>query len=61
MRNYRPISLLPFASMIIENIVLIQTKEHLNTNGLLYKYQSKFRANPFKQFSFERSGQRLPH
>ena len=44
-KNYRPISLLPVVSKIIEKTIQIQTQEHLDKNGLLYKYQSGFRAN----------------
>ena len=44
-KNYRPISLLPVASKIIEKTTQIQTQEHLDKNGLLYKYQSGFCTN----------------
>ena len=43
--NYRPISLLPAVSKIIEKTIQIQTQENLDKNDLLYKYQSGFRAN----------------
>ena len=45
LKNYRPISLLPVVSKIIEKTIQIQTQEYLDKNGLLYKYQSGFRAN----------------
>ena len=32
-------------SKIIEKTIQIQTQEYLDKNGLLYKYQSGFRAN----------------
>ena len=44
-KNHRPISLLPVVSKIIETTIQIQTQEYLDKNGLLYKYQSGFRAN----------------
>ena len=44
-KNYRSISLLPAVSKIIGKTIQIQTQEYLNKNGLLYKYQSGFRAN----------------
>ena len=44
-KNYRPISLLPLVSKIIEKTIHLQTQDYLNRNGLLYKYQSGFRAN----------------
>ena len=42
-QNYRPISLLPFLSKIIERIVHDQTEEFLSKNKLLYRLQSGFR------------------
>ena len=44
-KNYRPISLLPVLSKIIEKIIQIQIQEHIDKHGLLYKYQSGFCAN----------------
>ena len=41
--NYRPISLLPLISKIIERIIYNQTQEFLDQNKVLYKYQSGFR------------------
>ena len=43
--NYRPISLLPLISKIIEKVVHDQTNEFLSANKILYKYQSGFRTN----------------
>ena len=43
--NYRPISLLPLTSKIIENVVHNQENELLSDNKLLYNYQSGFRTN----------------
>ena len=37
-KNYRPISLLPVVSKIIQKTIQIQTQEYLDKNGLLYKY-----------------------
>ena len=44
-QNYRPISLLPVLSKIIERIVHDQTEEFLSKNKLLYRFQSDFRKN----------------
>ena len=44
-RNYRPISLLPLISKLIEKAIHIQTQEYLDKNGLIYKFQSGFRKN----------------
>ena len=44
-QNYRPISLLPLLSKIIEKIVHDQTKDFLSKNKLLYRFQSGFREN----------------
>ena len=42
-KNYRPISLLPQISKVIERIVHEQIQEYLDTNKILYRYQSGFR------------------
>lgn len=42
-KNYRPISLLPIVSKIFEKIVHDQTREYLDKNDILFKYQSGFR------------------
>ena len=44
-KNYRPISLLPLLSKLIEKAIHIQTQEYLDKHGLLYKFQSGFRKN----------------
>ena len=43
--NYRPISLLPLISKIIEKVVHDQENEFLSVNKILYNYQSGFRTN----------------
>ena len=43
--NYRPISLLPSISKIIEKVVAHQVIEYMNDNDLLYKHQYGFRKN----------------
>ena len=42
-KNYRPISLLPLISKIIEKIIHDQTKNFLDKNNVIYRYQSGFR------------------
>ena len=42
-KNFRPISLLPLISKIIERIIHDQTMNFLSDNNVLYKYQSGFR------------------
>ena len=44
-KNYRPISLLPIISKIIEKVVHEQTNSFLTQNDILYKFQSGFRRN----------------
>ena len=44
-QNYRPISLFPLLSKIIERIVHDQTEEFLSKNKLLYRFQSGFPKN----------------
>ena len=44
-KNYRPISLLPLISKMIEKPIHDQTQNYLQRNELLYSYQSGFRAN----------------
>ena len=42
-KSYRPISLLPLISKIIEKVIHDQTQEFLDANKILYKFQSGFR------------------
>ena len=44
-KNYRPISLLPQLSKIIEKIIHGQVQKYLDENRILYRYQSGFRAH----------------
>ena len=44
-KNYRPISLLPLISKIIERIIHSQTQSFLDENKILYTYQSGFRKH----------------
>ena len=44
-KNYRPISLLPIISKVIEKVIHDQVQEYLHRNKLLYVYQSGFRPN----------------
>ena len=41
-KNYRPVSLLPILSKIIERVVYNQLIEHLEKHDILYKHQSGF-------------------
>ena len=43
LRNYRPISLLPVPSKLLERVVSNQLTSHLESNQLLYRHQSGFR------------------
>ena len=43
--NYRPISLLPSISKIIERVIHDQTNTFLSDEDILYNYQSGFRGN----------------
>ena len=42
-KNYRPISLLPVISKIIENIIHDQTMDFVTKKNVLYKFQPGFR------------------
>ena len=44
-KNYRPISLLPLISKVIEKSIHDQTQDYLQRNKLFYSYQSGFGAN----------------
>ena len=44
-KNYRPISLLPLISKIIEKVVHDQTQAYLDENKILYRFQSGFRKD----------------
>ena len=43
--NYRPISLLPLISKIIEKLIHEQTRRFFSNNEILYNYQSGFWKN----------------
>jgi hypothetical protein len=45
LKNYRPVSNLPFISKILEKVVLSRLVEHLAVNGLEDLHQSAYRAN----------------
>ena len=45
LKNYRPVSNLPFVSKLLEKTVLRQLNDHLSTNDLLHPFQSAYRAN----------------
>ena len=44
-KNYRPVSLLPLVSKVIEKVIHNETDIFLNKNKILYKYQSGFRKS----------------
>ena len=43
LKNYRPVSNLPFLSKVIEKAVALQLNEHLNKNDLFEQHQSAYR------------------
>ena len=43
-QSYRPISLLPLVSKIIEKVTHDQTQRFLDKNDIIYRYQSGFRT-----------------
>ena len=45
LKNYRPVSNLPFLSKILEKVVLFQLKNHLNRNNLTESNQSAYREH----------------
>ncbi|KAK6175738.1 hypothetical protein SNE40_014131 [Patella caerulea] len=45
LKNYRPVSNLPFISKILEKVVKIQLVEHMQNHSLMYEYQSAYRNN----------------
>ena len=45
MKNYRPISLLPLISKILEKVIHDETQTYLSENDILYNFQSGFRKS----------------
>ena len=43
--NYRPVSILPVASNVLEKIVYNQLHNYLEQNSLIYDFQSGFRSS----------------
>ena len=43
LKNYRPVSNLPFLSKVLEKVVLQQLLDHLESNNLLEPFQSAYR------------------
>lgn len=41
--NFKPVSNLPFLAKILENCILLQLNQHIDTNNLLDSHQSGFR------------------
>ena len=59
--NYRPISLLPLISKVIEKVIHNQTSVFLNSSNSLYNYQSGFSKNHSTDFCrFFLNGKILP-
>jgi len=44
-KNYRPVSILPVLSKLLEKAVNQQLHEYLQSNNLLYNSQFRFRKN----------------
>ena len=44
LKNYRPVSNLPFIAKVLERIVLKQLQNHLNVNDLVETYQAAYRS-----------------
>ena len=44
LKNYRPVSNLPFLSKVLEKVVLDQLLNHLQSNNLVYPLQSAYRS-----------------
>ena len=44
LKNYRPISLLPFLSKTLEKLVAVQLNDYIEANSLLSQHQSAYRA-----------------
>ena len=42
--NYRPVSILPVASKILEKVVFLQLNRYITENNILYQFQSGFRG-----------------
>ena len=45
MRNYRPISVLPICSKILEKLMLTRLLDFLDKNSIIYKHQFGFQKN----------------
>ena len=50
--NYRPISILPCFSKILEKIIYKRILSHLDSNSILYKHQYGFRKTSFHLYGF---------
>ena len=46
-KNYRPISLLPLISKVLERVIHNQTQQYLIKNNILYNFQSGLSNKPF--------------
>ena len=45
LKNYRPVSNLPFLSKVLERVVLMQLQRHITNNGLFDMFQSAYRRD----------------
>ena len=58
--NYRPISLLPLISKVMEKVIHDQISTFLNSRNLLYNYQSGFRKNHSIDFCLSFLNDKIP-
>ena len=61
LKNYRPVSNLPFLSKILEKVVLKQILEHLDRNNLQISFQSAYRKNHSTETALLRTTNDLLH
>ena len=45
LKNFRPISILPFLSKLIEKVIAERLVSHMHDNGIVEKFQSAYKAN----------------
>ena len=61
LKNFRPISNLPFLSKLIEKVIAERLVGHMHDNGIVEKFQSAYKANHSTETALLRDYNDMPN